>query len=770
MSDIDLSADHPPPRSKKISNPNIGFRTFTSRQVRRFTDRFATVIVTAGGLATIFSIFGIFLYLFIEVAPLFYGASVSQKSGVESGVIQEHSSALQRVAVGVDEYMEVGYLLHKGQPFFYDLSTEKPISLPSSPHLERVLIEEIVRSGSKGHDYAFGTREGLVYPVAIRFSVKYQDSSRTVHPRVSVEQPIQVIPSGSLLKKLAYQVTEIGMVFAAVTTSNNLWITKIEEKEGLFIEEGESQFTQFQVEQKSNNEVSALLLDRLGENLTFGSTSGSLFYWNIADSDIPRFIGSYSVKTRGDSVSSLAYLIGDRSIVVGTVSGDVSVWMPFRDPNIGGDAQLRYIRSFQSHPARVTAISPSQRDKGFLTADEQGNIFIHHSTSSQTIVTVPGQGKSIQSLMSSPKGDGAVAIDSAGELQIFRIDNEHPETTLATLFTPVVYEGYSEPHHIWQSSSGSDDFEPKFGLWPLIFGTLKGTFYAMLLATPLAVLGAIYTAMFMNPNVRTVVKPIVEIMEALPTVVLGFLAGLWLAPLLESIFPGVVAIFLILPFAILIVTMIWYFLPGRLVKNSGGWLELSTILLTIVTVVGVCLSQSVLIESFIFDGNYKAWLQGAFGVAYDQRNALVIAFAMGMAVIPTIFSISEDALSNVPRHLIAGSLAMGATPWQTLTHLIIISASPGLFSALMIGLGRVVGETMIVLMATGNTPLMDMNLFNGFRTLSANIAVEMPEAPHGGTLYRLLFLSALILFAFTTVVNTIAEIVRQRLRARYSQF
>ena len=157
-------------------------------------------------------------------------------------------------------------------------------------------------------------------------------------------------------------------------------------------------------------------------------------------------------------------------------------------------------------------------------------------------------------------------------------------------------------------------------------------------------------------------------------------------------------------------------------------------------------------------------------MGYDQRNALVIAFAMGIAVIPTIFSISEDSISNVPRHLIAGSLALGATSWQTLVKLVIVSASPGIFSALMIGFGRAVGETMIVLMATGNTPVMEMNLFNGFRTLSANIAVEMPEAPHGGTLYRLLFMAGLLLFIFTSIVNTLAEIVRQRLRVRYGQF
>jgi phosphate transport system permease protein len=102
--------------------------------------------------------------------------------------------------------------------------------------------------------------------------------------------------------------------------------------------------------------------------------------------------------------------------------------------------------------------------------------------------------------------------------------------------------------------------------------------------------------------------------------------------------------------------------------------------------------------------------------------------------------------------------------------LVLISASPGIFSAMMIGFGRAIGETMIVLMATGNTPIMDWSLFNGFRTLSANIAVEIPEAPHGGTLYRLLFLAAVLLFVFTFLINTVAEVVRQRLRTKYSQY
>jgi phosphate transport system permease protein len=158
-----------------------------------------------------------------------------------------------------------------------------------------------------------------------------------------------------------------------------------------------------------------------------------------------------------------------------------------------------------------------------------------------------------------------------------------------------------------------------------------------------------------------------------------------------------------------------------------------------------------------------------FKLSFDQRNAFVVGMVMGFAVVPIIFTISEDALSSVPPGLTAASLALGATRWQTALHVVLPSASPGIFSATMVGFGRAVGETMIVLMATGNTPVMDWNIFNGFRTLSANIAVEIPEAPVGGTLFRSLFLAALLLFIMTFVVNTAAEVIRQRMRMKYQR-
>jgi phosphate transport system permease protein len=140
---------------------------------------------------------------------------------------------------------------------------------------------------------------------------------------------------------------------------------------------------------------------------------------------------------------------------------------------------------------------------------------------------------------------------------------------------------------------------------------------------------------------------------------------------------------------------------------------------------------------------------------------------MGFAVIPIIFTISEDSLSAVPQTLRSGSLALGASRWQTAYHVVLPAATVGIFSAIMIGFGRAVGETMIVLMATGNTPLMDFNIFTGMRTLSANLAVELPEAPFHGTLYRVLFLGALLLFLMTFSVNSLAEMMRQRINKKF---
>lgn len=738
-----------------------------SRKIRDILDRLAHGVVWAGGIGTILSIMGIFVYLMIEVIPLF----VTPTGSLTSLMTLDDSTSLRQagLAVGVDQYQEVAYVLDHGQVKFYGLSAGNEIPVDGTIQVQAEQITAVAHAQGRGHQFALGTKNGSVIPMDIELTPEFGTGSRQIVPTVNVGEPIEVDPSHSPILRFSYQRWEEGTVIAALTTVGTLWVAKTEEPEGLTLAD-EPVLTQVQLDLPSTEPLTVLLLDGLGEHLFAGTPSGNLYHWFLQDLEQPRLIGVHQVSATGDAVTALAYLIGDQTIVTGTEAGHVSTWMPMRNFGENDSFQLKIARTFPAHEGAVTAISPSQRDKGFLTADSTGAVTLHHSTSGQTFFTLAGSGTSVKALMFAPKANGGIALDGNGSLRAFSIENHHPEVTFQTLFQPVLYEGYEQPEWIWQSSSGSDDFEPKFGMMPLIFGTLKGTIYAMLLAVPLAVMGAIYTAMFMSPNLRAIIKPVIEVMAALPSVVLGFLAGLWLAPILEQIFPAVVAMLLMIPIVVAVVCLGWNLNPWLSQHRSQSGFDLLILMGVIVATVLGCLALNHGIESWIFSGDYKQWLNSTLGLQYDQRNALLISFAMGFAVIPIIFSISEDSISNVPRHLIAGSLAMGATQWQTLTRLVLVSASPGIFSALMIGFGRAVGETMIVLMATGNTPILDWSIFNGFRTLSANIAVEMPEAPHGGTLYRILFLSGLILFAFTFFINTVAEVVRQQLRERYSQY
>jgi phosphate transport system permease protein len=427
----------------------------------------------------------------------------------------------------------------------------------------------------------------------------------------------------------------------------------------------------------------------------------------------------------------------------------------------------RRIHSFDPMPSGVRVIAGSTRTKGFVTGDALGNLWIRHNTSDQTRLRLAGHGAPLVDGGLTPANNGAFSLSESGILRSFAVRDPHPEVTLKTLFGRVWYEGYEKPEFVWQSTGGTDDFEPKLSLTPLVYGTLKATFYALIFAIPIAITAALYAAVFAHRSVRRVVKPVVEIMAALPSVVIGFLAGLWLAPRVERTTVGTLLVLPVVPLLVIGFAVLLRAAPERRRRWITARIEI--IVLLGVVIAGVWLAQALgpSVEATAFGGNFKNWLFENFQERYDPRNSLIIGFAMGFAVIPLIFTISEDAFSNVPAHLSAASLALGASRWQTAARVIVPTASPGVFSAVMIGFGRAVGETMIVLMATGNTPIMDWSIFNGMRTLSANIAVEIPEAPFGGTLYRILFFASAILFVMTFCVNTVAEIVRQRLRRKY---
>lgn len=762
-----LQGDSSPSRAA-MPTPGFVEGLLTRRQIRSITDRITRFIIKTGGISIILCILGMCVFLVKEVIPLFLPPQATRTEPIALSPLPHPAAS---TLIGIEEHQELAYVLRGDSLEFVFLGegTTTVSKIPPRDLLPDGFVTASARALGKGHSLALGTGDGRIIPVTIEFTQDFHESERSIAPSVQVGTPISVAPTSQPVTRLAYQITDSEVRIAALLEDQHLWLTT---SRTLSRPDGTTSASTTQVDLTSSisGRVTALTLASRTELLAVGTEDGKVYHFDLRDAAKPLLTEATQASGQNNAITAVGYLIGDQSLVVGDTAGQVAVWMPVREHPGTNQTKMTAVHRFAPHQSAVTDITISQRDKGFITTDADGEIRLHHSTSAQTLLTLAPKQGALRSTYFSPKADGLVSVSENNHLLHYHIANPYPEITLATLFSPVMYEGYERPELVWQSSSGSDDFEAKFSLTPLIFGTIKGTFYAVLLAVPLAVLAAIYTSMFMHPDYRAKIKPTIEIMAALPTVVLGFLAGLWFAPVLERNFPAMTGMVLVTPFAVVASAGLFLLLPASIRHRIRPGVEALLMMPVIIAVVWGCLATNGWWESFLFDGHYKPWLQTHLGLNYDQRNAIVVGVAMGFAIIPIIYSISEEALTNVPKNLIAGSLALGATRWQTLIYLVLISASPGIFSGLMIGLGRAVGETMIVLMATGNTPIMDWSLFNGFRTLSANIAVEIPEAPHGGTLYRTLFLAGLLLFVATFLLNTVAELVRQRLREKYSQF
>jgi phosphate transport system permease protein len=494
-----------------------------------------------------------------------------------------------------------------------------------------------------------------------------------------------------------------------------------------------------------------------GRNLFAGSREGQLLLLSL---EKPEIAASADF---GQPITALGYVLGQTSLLVGGERGALAAYQVSRKEDT---VLLQGFHTFKPLTGAVAGFMASQRDKRFLAWSPQ-MVVVDHLTTERRLFQ--GSLAEAEACALAARGDFIFAAGPRG-LKGWSLDAPHPEISAATLWGKVHYESYDKPEYVWQSSGGTDDFEPKLSLMPLVFGTLKGTLYAMIFALPLAILGALYTSQFATPRLRDTIKPIVEIMAALPSVVLGFLAGLVLAPLFERGAVNLLLLPLVTLAVVLVVLPLWLRLPQRFRLGWGTGREVAWLVPVLLLALVLTTVLAPAFERTFMMGDFRAWLLQRHGLTYDQRNSLVVGFAMGFAVIPIIFTISEDALSAVPKSLTSASLACGASPWQTAWRVVLPTASPGIFSAVMVGLGRAIGETMIVLMATGNTPVMDWSPFNGMRTLAANIAVETPEAPVHGSLYRLLFFTALLLFGLTFLLNTVAELVRQHLRKRYESF
>jgi len=261
----------------------------------------------------------------------------------------------------------------------------------------------------------------------------------------------------------------------------------------------------------------------------------------------------------------------------------------------------------------------------------------------------------------------------------------HKEVTLRQMWFAQQWPGYDAPDYIWQPVSEV----AKYGVWPLVVGTIKVSAIAMLFGAPLGIGAALWVSQFARPRVREIVKPVVELLAGIPSVVLGFFALMVMA----------------------------------------------------------------------------TWMQDAFGLE-SRLNALVAGVALSFAIVPVIFTISEEAFGAVPRSYVEASTALGAARWQTVVRVLLPAASPGIAAGVALGLGRAVGETMIVLMASGNAAILSPSPTESVRTIAATIAAELAEVVFGGAHYTVLFYLGTLLFISTFVVNSAGDWIIARMKRR----
>ncbi len=736
------------------------------RKLRALKDKVARHAIAAGGVSVIVAVTLILFYLLYEVLPLFQPASMSHIASYDR---PGEAAAMTRLLAIEERGEKAMRLTAGGAATFFDthsgeVALHALLPIPQGAEVTAVAEGEL---GSHLIVAGFSSGEALTFKHNYRVTFP-EGQERLITPELlfpNGEQAVRLAPEGVALVSVGISDDEDSLFYVAAGNDGKVYGKAFEKEEDFMT--GEVSMSEVElVLPATNGHVTDVALSPNGRFLYLTQESGALEMYDVSRRAHPELVDTVVTTSNGEKLTDLRFLLGGFALLVSTDKGRVLQFFPVRDVN--NHYTLEQIRTFETESADVVTLGLEERRKGFFTASSDGRISIFNTTAHRQALTERISEQALQRIAVAPRANFLLAESADGKLHFWSVHNEHSDVSFSALWDKVWYEGYDKPEYIWQSSAANNDFEPKYSLMPLVFGTLKAAFYAMLLAVPLAICGAIYTAHFMAPVVRRKVKPAIELMAALPTVILGFLAGLFFAPFMEEHLPGVFLVMLVVPVGVVVFGFAWANLPRhiRLMVPEGYD---AVLLLPVVALLGwFSFAISGHVEVWFFEGDMRLWLTRDLGIGYSQRNSLVIGVAMGIAVIPTIFSIAEDAIFSVPKHLTFGSLALGATPWQTMVRVVLPTASPGIFSALMIGLGRAVGETMIVLMATGNTPIMDFNIFEGMRTLSANIAVEMPESEVGSSHFRILFMAGFVLFVFTFIVNTLAESVRQRLRSKYS--
>lgn len=753
-------------------------RFTVSESVVRF-DRLMNRIIQFGGVAIIAAVLLIFVFIVGEVMPLV------RRPRVTPGGTHTLPPGLDVVAIGMDDHAELPFFVSPDAEVWF-LDTVTGGAAPNrgvfslSPGLPESFQPTVVHfSPRHGKIYA-GADDGRIALIQVEYLTDFPDGrTRRTGARLEVQAIFPAGVPGAAIDLMAYGDGGRQRLAATVQQVNAvpvLHVLRIDQTRTLLGAGALVAGEQIDLSHLLTGTPQIVLVPWEANAVLIADTNGTITY--VFDDPNEGFVVRQRFTPFADladqRITSMDFLLSDVSIVVTNLDGATRTFSLYRDPDTGVRV-WDHFRTFADIPGDGTFFSPSLRNRAFLIGRERRAAIRYNTTGSTRLeLDLPF---TVHLAALGNRYHGLLFLDDTNRVHWWELDDPHPRAGWKTFFRRIRYEGQADPSFVWQSSGATDDFEAKLSMVPLIFGTLKGTLYAMLFSLPVALLAAIYTSQFLRPDLKRFVKPVMEIMASLPSVVLGFIAALWLAPIISNAVPSVLAT----TTAVILSSIIAGELSWRLPRSVRAKIRPGYEFLLLVPILvlsgwlgwrfGAHIEETVFVVSDPVTGSriadFRLWFTNVIGGDFEQRNSLVVGFVMGFAVIPLIFTITEDSLSNVPEAFRSGSLALGASRWQTAVRVVVPTAAAGIFSAVMIGLGRAVGETMIVVMATGNVPVTDLNIFTGMRTLSANIAVELPEAPWRSTLYRSLFLGSLLLFSFTFVVNTGAELLRQRLRERF---
>ncbi|MCC5806709.1 MAG: ABC transporter permease subunit [Opitutales bacterium] len=766
-------------KANKPNLPQIPER-FRVSPATLVADKFMTGLIMVGGILIIVAVFFIFVFIAFKVAPLFRGAEIADKRTLP---LPDRPV----VSFGIDEWLEVPYFVtEEGDVFFVDLDD------PSKRHDNRGLFT--LDNGVPGdfavhevtHDIlrdrvVLTSADGRVLVKRIDYAPDYSlgRDMRMIAPSIETLPVIQLGASGRPVEGAVYAAGERVRMIAGyqdVDGTRNVNLAILTQRRTPFgvgpLEVG----AQLDLTPKLNGHPVQLLIPDTADAIVVAYDDGRVDYFRVRAEGRAEHIQTFTPMEdhpSGPLFARMEYVLGDQTILFFNQAGDHVAWNLAFLEEISG---RRFIPSkvFDPLPGGVEGYSASRRNKTFLTTTgDYARLTLMTTTAHRwedNLGFLPRQA------LIAPRYNALLFLDETNNLHVQDMLDEHPIAGMTAYFARIQYEGRPGRIYDWQSDGGAD-FERKLSMVPLIIGTLKGTVYAMFVAVPIALLSALYVSQFLRPSLKKVVKPTMEIMASLPSVILGFFAGMWLSPLISNAVPSVMLACMGVFVGAVLMGYVWSNLPNSIRLTVPSGMEFVVVFFPAMLVAWLGWQFGQVVEGWLFVqydevlardvGSFRMWVVQALGWDFETRNALVVGFAMGFAVIPIIFTISEDSLSNVPNSFRSGSLALGASRWQTAIRIVLPTAAAGIFSALMIGFGRAIGETMIMVMATGNSVVQDFNPFTGMRTLSANIAVEISEAEQDGTLYRTLFLCAFILFVFTFTLNTFAEILRQWLRKRY---